>query len=55
MLALAAGVAFKEAYKETWKAVLIGGASVFVGAWVGSNLAMILARYLFRQQAVRLS
>ena len=56
VLALAAGVAFQDAYEgQTGLAVLVGGLSVFVGAWVGSNLAMLLARYLFRQQAIKLS
>ena len=55
VLALAAGVAFHEAYKDTLCAVMIGGGSVFVGAWVGSNLAMLLARYLFRRHAIKLS
>ena len=35
--------------------MLVGGISVFAGAWVGSNLAMLLARYLFRKQAIQLS
>ena len=48
VLALAAGAALQEAYEDTGFAVLIGGASVFVGAWIGSNLAMLLARYLLR-------
>ena len=55
VLALAAGVAFQEAYEDTAMAVLIGGISVFVGAWIGSNLAMLLARYLFRESALKLS
>jgi uncharacterized membrane protein YdjX (TVP38/TMEM64 family) len=49
VLALAAGVAFREAYGDTGRAVLVGGVSVFVGAWIGSNLAMLLARYLLRE------
>ena len=55
VLALAAGVAFQEAYESTGTAVLIGGISVFIGAWVGSNLALLLARYLFRTYALKLS
>ena len=49
VLALASGVALREAYEDTGRAILIGGISVFVGAWIGSNLAMLLARYLFRE------
>ena len=35
--------------------MLVGGISVFAGAWIGSNLALLLARYLFRAYAKRLS
>lgn len=55
VLALAAGVAFREAYDDAGSAVLIGGTAVFFGAWIGSNFAMLLARYLFREQAIKLS
>ena len=55
VLALAAGVAFQDAYEDTACAVLVGGLAVFAGAWIGSNLALLLARYLCRAYAQRLS
>lgn len=35
--------------------MLVGGIAVFIGAWVGSNLALLVARYLFRSYAKKLS
>ena len=48
--AAASGVAFMNAYdRATGKVVIIGGIAVWAGANVGSNLALLLARYLFRK------
>ena len=48
LLTIGGAVALQQAYKKTWLAVLVGTASVWTGAWIGSNLAMLLGRYLFR-------
>ena len=54
--AAAAGVAFMEAYdRATGKVVLIGGVAVWAGANIGSDIALMLARYLFRKQAKKCS
>ena len=53
VITLGTGVALMKAYENTWLALLVGSISVFVGTWVGSIIALLIARYLFREQAVR--
>ena len=48
ILTLGAGWAFQQAYQSTLTAVVIGTIAVFIGAWIGSVLAFILGRYVFR-------
>lgn len=55
LLTLGAGVALQAALKKTWLAIIIGTIGVWVGAWIGSNLAMLLGRYLFRDSAASLA
>ena len=49
IVTLGTGVALMKAYKSAWLAVLVGSLSVFIGTWLGSILAMLIARYLFRE------
>ena len=35
--------------------MIVGATSVWVGAWIGSNLAMLLGRYLFRDSTTKLA
>ena len=51
LLTLGAGVALQAAFDNTPIAVAVGSLGVFVGAWVGSTLAFLLGRYLFRSSA----
>ena len=55
LLTLGAGVALQAAFENTGLAILIGTLGVWIGAWVGSNLAMLLGRYLFRDSAAKLA
>ena len=55
LLTLGAGVALQAAFENTGLAILIGTIGVWVGAWIGSNLAMLLGRYLFRDSAASLA
>ena len=55
LLTLGAGVALQAAFDNTALAVAIGSLGVFAGAWVGSNLAMLLGRYLFRSSAAKMA
>jgi uncharacterized membrane protein YdjX (TVP38/TMEM64 family) len=48
LMAVGAGWAFQHAYQKTWLAMLIGSSSVWLGAWVGSNIAMLLGRFVLR-------
>ena len=49
VLTIGAGVAFKQAYISTWKALLIGMVSVWIGASVGGTVAFFLSRYVFSE------
>ena len=55
LLTLGAGVALQAALENTALAILVGTIGIFVGAWIGSNLAMILGRYLFRDSTKKLA
>jgi len=55
LLTLGAGVALQAAFDNTALAVAVGTLGVWVGAWVGSNLAMLLGRYLFRSSAAKMA
>ena len=55
LLTLGAGVALQAALENTALAILVGTIGIFVGAWIGSNLAMLLGRYLFRDSAKNLA
>jgi len=47
VLTIGAGVAFKQAYVSTWKALLVGLVSVWIGASLGATVAFFLSRYVF--------
>ena len=49
ILTLGAGYAFGLAFKSIGWAILLGTISVFLGAWIGSLLSMLLGRYVFRE------
>ena len=51
ILTLGAGWAFQQAYSSTGVAIVVGSLSVFVGAWIGSVLAFILGKYVFREKS----
>ena len=53
IVTLGTGVALMKAYQNAWLAVAVGSLSVFIGTWLGSILAMLIARYLFRDYAVK--
>ena len=55
LLTIGTGVALMKAYDNTWMALLIGSTSVWLGTWLGSIVAMLIARYLFREHAVKLA
>ena len=55
LLTLGAGVALQAALENTGLAILVGTIGVWIGAWIGSNLAMLLGRYLFRDSAAKLA
>ena len=55
LLTLGAGVALQAAFDNTGLAVFVGTLGVFIGAWIGSNLAMLLGRYLFRGSAAKMA
>ena len=55
LLTLGAGVALQAAFNNTALAVAVGTLGVWVGAWIGSNLAMLLGRYLFRSSAASMA
>ena len=55
LLTLGAGVALQAALKKTWLAIIIGTIGVWIGAWIGSNLAMLIGRYLFRDSAAKMA
>ena len=55
LLTIGTGVALMKAYDNTWMALVVGSTSVWLGTWLGSILAMLIARYLFREQAVKLA
>ena len=55
LLTLGAGVALQAAFDNTWLAILVGTIGVWVGAWIGSNIAMLIGRYLFRETAAKMS
>jgi len=51
ILTLGAGWAFQQAFNSTGIAILVGSISVFVGAWIGSILAFLLGRFVFREKS----
>jgi len=55
ILTLGAGWAFKLAYSSTWVAVVVGTLSVWIGAEIGSCIAFLLGRFVFREQAEKLA
>ena len=55
ILTIGAGLAFKQAYGSTWKAMVVGFLSVWVGASIGATIAMILGRFVFKEYVQKLS
>ena len=55
LLTIGAGVALNQALESTALAILIGSIGVWVGAEIGSTLAMLIGRYLFRDSAANLA
>lgn len=51
LLTIGGALALQQAYQKTWLAMLVGTSAIWLGAWVGSNLAMLNGRYLFRDQS----
>ena len=48
LLAFGAGWVFKQVYESLWMALLIGTGAVWLGAMIGSCVAFLLGRYVFR-------
>ena len=48
ILTLGAGLAFKQAYQSTWRALLVGASSVWIGATIGAGIAMLLGRFVLK-------
>ena len=55
ILTIGAGLAFKQAYGTTWKAMIVGFLSVWIGASVGATIAMLLGRFVFKEFVTKLS
>ena len=55
LLTVGAGFAFKKAYGNTQYAVIVGSLSTWVGISVGAVITMLLGRFVFKNQAVRLA
>ena len=55
LLAFGAGWVFKQTYDSLWKALLVGTTSVWLGAWLGSFLAFLLGRFVFKSLSERLA
>ena len=55
ILTIGAGLAFKQAYGQTWKALLVGMAAVWVGASVGGTIAFFLGRFVFKDYVEKFS
>ena len=55
ILTLGAGWAFQQAYNSTWVAVAVGSLSVWIGAEIGSCIAFLLGKFVFRKQAESLA
>jgi uncharacterized membrane protein YdjX (TVP38/TMEM64 family) len=57
-IATVMGFAFSDAYESNWAVMAIGTISIFFGAWIGSVIAFLMGRYLWRdfvQKMVRKS
>ena len=52
---MGAGWAFQQAYDNTGVAIAVGSLSVFVGAEIGSILAFLLGKYVFREKSEELA
>ena len=48
-------MALQAAFDNTALAILVGTIGVWVGAWIGSNIAMLIGRYLFRDSAAKMA
>ena len=55
ILTLGAGWAFQQAYNSTWLAILVGSASVWIGAEIGSCIAFLLGKFVLRDLSERLA
>lgn len=55
ILTLGSGWALQQAYERTWLAILVGSLAIWTGAWIGSNMAMLLGRFVFRDSTKKIS
>jgi len=55
VLTVGAGLAFKQAYKSIWYALLTGSLSVWLGASIGACCAMLIGRFMLKEQMIHLS
>jgi len=55
VLTLGSGLALKQAYNSTWRALLIGTLAVWIGASAGAFLSFLLGRYVFKEAVEKLS
>ena len=54
-MTLGAGWAFYQAYNSTWIALVVGTISVWIGAEIGSCIAFLLGKFVFRSLAESLA
>ena len=54
ILTIGTGVALMKAYDSTWMAIFVGSTTVWLGTWLGSILAMLIARYLSESKQLNL-
>jgi len=55
ILTIGSGFALMKAYNSTWLAITIASISCHTGLWIGTIISLILARYMFRDEAIKLA
>ena len=55
LLTIGAGFAFKRAYMSTSFALMYGSVACWLGASVGAIITMLLGRFVFHDQAMKLA